>query len=233
MHKPKTQRAPCSPELAEQHRTAPTPPATVFIVDDDPSIQRSLLRLLHAGGYKAEAFGSCREFLDRRTALLAACATGDNAPTAECLVLDICMPAMGGLSLQEELTRRNDILPIVFITGHGDVPTSVQAMKKGAVDFLSKPFDQKDLQQAIHAAMAKSRALRQVHHAQQAATRRLKTLTTREREVLDRVVTGALNKQIAMDLGISEPTVKVHRGHVMEKMGVASVAELVRIVDCA
>ena len=208
-------------------------PATVFIVDDDPSVRRSVLRLLHAIGLAAQAFASAGEFLAfRATALLSESAHGTVAP-AECLVLDISMPGMNGLSLQEELAASHDILPIVFITGHGDVPSSVQAMKNGAVDFLAKPFDQQDLLNAITVAMSRSRELRQAHDQRRDATRKLETLTAREREVLERVVTGVLNKQIAMDLGISEPTVKVHRGRVMEKMAVTSVAELVRAFDAA
>ena len=212
--------------MESTHSTAPaTPAATVFIVDDDQSVRSSLLRLLRTSGYKAVAFASSGAFLDFRAA--------NPSAAAECLILDICMPAMDGLSLQDELARRSDILPIVFITGHGDVHSSVQAMKKGAVDFLSKPFDQQDLRNAIEVAMGKSRSLRQSQELQLEARRKLETLTSRERDVLERVVTGALNKQIAMDLGISEPTVKIHRGRVMEKTGVESVAELVRLFDAA
>ena len=143
------------------------------------------------------------------------------------------MPAMNGLSLQEELSRRSDFIPIIFISGHGDVPTSVQAMKKGAVDFLSKPFDQLDLRNAIDAAIARCRERRQQLGLRHEAIRKLDTLTARERDVLNHVVTGALNKQIAVDLGISEATVKVHRGRIMEKTYATSLAELVRTFDCA
>ncbi len=214
--------------------TAPAttaPRDTIFVVDDDPSVRRSLVRLLHASGYQVEAFASGFEFLNRRITTAMAGTTHAPPAAAECLVLDICMPSMNGLSVQEELARRDDSIPIVFITGHGDVPTSVQAMKNGAVDFLTKPFDQQDLHHAIATAITRNQLMQQIHHRQRETARKLTLLTGREREVLERVVTGAPNKQIALTLGIREPTVKVHRARVMQKLGVTSVAELVRLVD--
>jgi FixJ family two-component response regulator len=203
----------------------------VFVVDDDPSVRRSLLRLLHTSGYQAEAYASGYDFLNRR--ITTAIAPRNPLAPAECLILDVCMPAMNGLSLQEELNSRGDTVPIIFITGHGDVPTSVKAMKNGAVDFLTKPFDQEELNRAITTAIARNQSLRQLRQQQREAARRLATLTARERDVLSCVATGAPNKQIARNLGISEPTVKVHRARVMRKLGVLSMADLVRLVDNA
>jgi FixJ family two-component response regulator len=228
------------PRKSTKRAQTPTPPpapsparAMVYVVDDDPSVRRSLLRLLHASGYQAEAFASGYEFLNRRFTTVMTGATHAPPAAAECLVLDVCMPAMSGLALQEELARRDDILPIVFITGHGDVPTSVRAMKQGAVDFLTKPCDQQELHHAIATAIHRNQLMQQMQQRQREAARKLTALTAREREVLARVASGAPNKQIATDLSIREPTVKVHRARVMQKLGVTSVAELVRLVDSA
>ena len=194
--------------------------ATVFIVDDDASVRKSLMRLLEAAGYTVEAFASAREFLDAA-----------RAPGPSCLVLDVRMPGITGLDLQKTLAQAVHRIPIVFVTGHGDIPTSVQAMKAGAIDFLTKPYAAKDLLDAIRRALDKdTRDL-----GREARTRsihaRVETLTPRERQVFALVVTGMLNKQIAAQLGVVEKTVKVHRARVMDKMRAGSVAELVRLAD--
>ena len=194
--------------------------ATVFVVDDDASVRRSLTRLLEAAGYTVEAFASAREFLNAA-----------QAPGASCLVLDLRMPGSSGLDLQKTLAQAVHRIPIVFVTGHGDIPMSVQAMKAGAIDFLTKPYAAKDLLDAIRRALDKdTRDL-----GREARTRsihaRVETLTPRERQVFALVVTGMLNKQIAAQLGVVEKTVKVHRARVMDKMRAGSVAELVRLAD--
>ena len=192
---------------------------TVFVVDDDASIRKSLARLLRSAGYLVETFASAREFL----------ASEPEGQGPSCMVLDIRMRGLDGLDLQEELVRRDYSLPIVFITGHGDVPSSVSAMKKGAVDFLEKPFDDNELLQAVAVAHQKdSRARTRLMELEEIG-RRLETLTPREKEVLTYVISGMLNKQVAYALNITEKTVIVHRGRVMEKMGVGSVAELVQL----
>ncbi|KYF69616.1 response regulator transcription factor [Sorangium cellulosum] len=194
--------------------------STVFVVDDDPSVLRALERLLRSAGYAVEAYASPGEFRDR-------------APSERpgCAVVDLRMPGLGGLELQEELERRGCPLPVVFLTGHGDVPSSVRAMKAGAVDFLTKPCDDTDLLAAVARAIARDAAARAARSEQQALRTRFDALTPREREVCLRVARGLLNKQIADELGAAEKTIKVHRGRVMEKLGVESVAELVRLVD--
>jgi FixJ family two-component response regulator len=193
------------------------PRSTVFLIDDDPSVRKGLSRLLRIAGYEVESFASAQEFLDR-----------PRFDGCGCLVLDIRMPGLSGLSLQEELAKADYSMPIIFITGHGDIPTSVQAMQKGAVDFLAKPFDKKDLLKAVKTAIEKDRTARPVHAERIRARECIDTLTPREREVMTRVIAGLLNKQIAGELDITEATVKVHRGRVMEKMKVISVADLVR-----
>jgi RNA polymerase sigma factor (sigma-70 family) len=197
--------------------------STVFLIDDDASVRRALTRLIKSAGYQVQAFGSAREFLDQNV----------TADDPACLVLDVRMPGLNGLDLQRELQRRNTNLPIIFVTGHGDIPMSVKAMKAGAVDFLPKPVNDADLLNAVEQALA--RATRQGSEREQLEEirQRLETLTPREREVLEHVVSGQLNKQIASDLGTVEKTVKVHRARVMEKMGVQSLAELVRIAERA
>ena len=194
--------------------------AIVYVVDDDESICRSLARLLRSVGLAAETFPSAKAFLEHPA-----------ADRAACLVLDIRLPGPSGLDLQEALRQAGRELPIVFITGHGDVPTTVRAMKGGALDFLQKPFNDQDLLDCVQRALARSREQR-VEHAERAEleTRR-DTLTPREREVMMHVITGKLNKQIAGDLGIAEKTIKVHRGRVMQKMRANSVADLVRMVE--
>lgn len=197
-------------------------PATVYLVDDNPSVRKALTRLLKSAGYNVIAFASAREFLDHPS---------DERPA--CLVLDIRMPGLTGIDLQRELNSAKMILPIVFITGHGDVPTSVRAMKAGAVDFLSKPVKDTDLLKAIEQAL--ERAVREHTHRDEIddIQNRIDTLTPRERQVLEYIVSGALNKQVAFELGTVEKTIKVHRARVMEKMGVKSLAELVRLTERA
>lgn len=192
---------------------------TVFVVDDDTSVLRALARLLRAAGYAVEAHASPRAFLER-------------APSQPgCVVVDLRMPEVGGLELQEELERRGCALPLVFLTGHGDVSSSVRAMKAGAIDFLTKPCDDTDLLAAVERALLRDANARAARREQRALKARFEALTPREREVCLRVAQGLLNKQIAAELGAAEKTVKVHRGRVMEKLGVESVAELVRLVD--
>jgi FixJ family two-component response regulator len=196
---------------------------TVFVVDDDPSIRKSLSLLLSSAGYGVKTFASAKEFLESER----------GTPGPACLVLDVKMPGLGGLDLQEELKSRNTIIPIIFITGHGDIPMSVQAMKKGAVDFLSKPFDDGDLLDAVKEALLKDSQARADFNEQKHIIQRLDSLTTREHEILTYLITGMLNKQIAYELNISERTVKAHRKQVLHKMGVNSIAELVRLTEKA
>jgi FixJ family two-component response regulator len=192
----------------------------VFVVDDDPSVRRGLDRLIRSAGLLVETFASADAFLEHP------CTNGPS-----CLILDIRMPGTTGMELQEKLLSRDDNMPIIFITGHGDIPLAVEAIKKGAIDFLSKPFNDRDLFDAIDEALAKS-SIMQTHRADQDAIRcRIDLLTKRESEILTYVITGMLNKQIAAALNISEKTVKVHRGRVMEKMSVDSVAQLVRLTQ--
>jgi len=196
------------------------PPPTVFVVDDDPEIRTLLECMLQRAGYLVEGFVSAQIFLDR------ACFDG-----VGCIVLDIHMPGMSGLDLQKSLAKAGKHMPIIFITGQGDVRMSVAAMKRGAVDFLTKPFKREELLTAVSEALDKHRKWRHDDDDASAACNRIAALTPREREVLLRVIAGRLNKQIAGELGVSEITVKVHRGRVMAKMGVTSVAELVRLAE--
>lgn len=195
----------------------------VFIVDDDPSVRKGLGRLLRSAGYEIEAFGSAQEFL--------AMTTDCSGPA--CLVLDVKMPGLNGLELQQELQQREYAMPIVFITGHGDIPMSVKAMKNGAIDFLIKPFDEEDLLKAVKEALKKDMASRSELNERQVILQRVKSLTPREYEILTYVISGLLNKQIAYALNISEKTVKVHRGRVVKKLGIDSVAQLVRLCEKA
>jgi FixJ family two-component response regulator len=198
---------------------APAAPL-VFVVDDDPSVRKSLARLVGTAEYKVETFASAREFLAR--------------PLPEgpcCLVLDVRMPGLTGLALQEALATAGHQLSIVFITGYGDVPTTVKAMKGGALDVLTKPVNDRALLGAIERAMTRARQRWREHAKLTEIQDRVKTLTPRETEVFALVVTGMLNKQIASDLGVSEKMVKVHRARVMQKMRAESLAELVRLAD--
>jgi FixJ family two-component response regulator len=190
----------------------------VYVVDDDPSVRTALARLLASAGYGVETFDSAEAFLTR-----------EHADTLACLLLDVSMPGLDGLALQSELAARENALSIVFLTGHGDIPMSVSAMKRGACDFLTKPVDDEVLLEAVRQALVKQRADLAERLAVNAARARLASLTPRETEVLRWVIGGALNKQIAAQLGIAEATVKIHRGRVMEKVGVRSVAQLVEL----
>ncbi len=192
----------------------------VFVVDDDASVREALERLVRSAGLRVEAFASAEEFLTRPRA---------DAPS--CLLLDVQLPNLNGLDLQRRMVDAKAEIPIVFITGHGDIPTTVRAMKAGAVEFLTKPLVEGDVLESIRHAIARDRAARD-HHTHTANLRaRFATLTPREEEVMAWVVTGLLNKQIAGELGISEETVKVHRGHVMRKMEADSLADLVRMSE--
>jgi len=192
----------------------------VFVIDDEPSVRRSLSRLLKAAGYDVEVFASAQDFLRH-----------ESDDELACLVLDVKMPGLNGLELQEALTAANRHVPIIFVTGHGDIPTSVRAMRGGATDFLSKPFDADNLIAAIERALETARKQQKEEAERRAIEQRLAELTPREQEVLRHVITGELNKQIAGNLGASEKTIKVHRGRVMRKMQAHSVAELVRLCE--
>ena len=194
------------------------PQAIVFVVDDDASVREALQRLVRSAGMRVEAFASAEEFLTRPRA---------DAPS--CLLLDLRLPNLNGLDLQRRMAESNHEIPIVFITGHGDIPTTVRAMKAGAVEFLTKPLVEGDVLESIRQAIARDRAVRDHHAAAADMHDRYASLTPREQEVMAWVVSGLLNKQIAGELGISEETVKVHRGHVMRKMGADSLADLVRM----
>jgi len=198
------------------------PPAgpTAFVVDDDEAVRKAVSRLLRSAGIAVAIFASPREFL----------AQYDPA-TPGCLVLDIAMPDFNGLQLQTTLGEKGSILPIIFLTGQGDVSKSVQAMKRGAFDFLSKPVKDKDLLTAVRAGIERDAVARREQAKLSEIRTRLDTLTPREEEVLEHVVSGKLNKQIAADLGITEATVKMHRARVMAKMKVQSVAELARLTE--
>ncbi len=191
---------------------------TVFIVDDDAAIRFAMQALLDSVNLPHEIFESADKFLEKIT---------EQRPG--CLVLDIRMPGLGGLELQEELIRRGDTLPIIFITGHGDVPMAVEAMQKGAVDFIQKPFRDQELLDRIREALTTDEERRRKQQQTEQVARRLERLTNREREVFDLVVTGKPNKVIAYELGVSQRTVEIHRARVMEKMQARSLAELVRM----
>ena len=194
--------------------------AVVFVVDDDPSMRRSLDTLLRSVGLDVQLFSSAQEFMPAKR---------PDAPG--CLVLDVRLPGMSGLTFQEELAKTGIALPVIFVTGHGDVPMTVRAMKAGAVEFLTKPFDDQVLLDAVQAAIERDRARREQAAGLAALQARYDELTAREKEVMKLVVAGRVNKQIAAALGLSVVTVKVHRGQVMRKMLAKSVAELVRMAD--
>ncbi len=195
-----------------------TPSPTVFVVDDDEAVRKALARLLKSTGYAVRDFASAETFLS--------CWTEDPAPG--CLLLDISMPGLDGLQLQQHLNGSDYTLPIVFITGHGDIPSTVQALKAGAVDFLPKPVNEASLLKAVDEALGRDHRQRSERTERDRLARRFQTLTPREREVMALVVGGLANKQIAAVLGASEKTIKIHRGRVMEKMQMHSVADLVR-----
>jgi FixJ family two-component response regulator len=192
----------------------------VFVIEDDSSMREALTDLITSVGLLVEPFKSAREFLERRRL---------DAPA--CLVLDVRLPGLSGLDLQRELVRMEAPIPIIFITGHGDIPMSVRAIKEGAVEFLAKPFRDQDLLDAIQHALEIDRAARQERSMVAEVRRRYESLTKREREVMKLVVSGLLNKQIAGELGSSEVTVKMHRGQVMRKMKAQSLVQLVRIAE--
>jgi RNA polymerase sigma factor (sigma-70 family) len=193
---------------------------TILIVDDDPELRASLERLLRSVGLDAQLFASIPDFLKSDL---------PDGPT--CLVLDVRLPGRSGLDLQRELAATNIQIPIIFITGHGDIPMSVQAMKGGAIEFLTKPFRDQELVEAIHLGLARDRAHRENEESLRALRERFESLSPREREIMIQVVQGRLSKQIAFDIGISEVTVKVHRSNLMRKMKAASLPELGRIAD--
>lgn len=208
--------------LSTQLGSALMPPASpiVFVVDDDVSVRESLELLIQNEGWQAETFASAQEFLDRPQSVV-----------PSCLVLDVSLPGLNGLDLQQQVASERSDVPIIFITGHGDIPMTVRAMKAGAVEFLTKPFSNEVLLNAIHQALERSR----IALDQKAQTDEIQkcyvSLTPREREVMALVVSGLLNKQIGGELGISEITVKAHRGQVMHKMKADSVASLVRMAE--
>jgi FixJ family two-component response regulator len=190
----------------------------VFVVDDDPSFRRSTERLLRTAGFTIKSFASAQEFLHN-----------PRPDVPACLVSDVRMPGLSGLDLQRELAKAGIVIPIIFITGHGDIPMSVQAMKAGAVDFLTKPFRAKKLLDAIEQALKRDRAARKEQAKVSELLEHYELLTPREREVMAHIVSGMLNKQIAANLNTVEKTIKFHRAHIMEKMQAGSLAELVRM----
>lgn len=193
---------------------------TVFLVDDEPGMLKALTRLLEAEGFAVRAFTSAKTFLESY-----------HAEALGCVVLDVAMPELDGLELQQRLTQSGVLLPIVFLTGHGDIPTSVRAVKAGALDFLTKPVKDADLLRAVRAALQRAAEQRELIRETALLHQRYSSLTPREREVMAHVVAGELNKQVADALGIGEHTIKVHRSRIMEKMDVPSLADLVRAAE--
>ncbi|MCG1042652.1 oxygen response regulator transcription factor FixJ [Mycetohabitans sp. B8] len=191
---------------------------TVFVVDDDEAVRDSLRWLLEANGYRVQCFSSAEQFLDAY-----------QPSQLGCLILDVRMSGMSGLELQERLIAEHAMLPIIFVTGHGDVPMAVSTMKKGAMDFIEKPFDEAELRKLVERMLERARAESSTAQQQRAAAERLSKLTAREHQVLGRIIAGRLNKQIADDLGISIKTVEAHRANIMEKLNVNTVADLLRL----
>jgi FixJ family two-component response regulator len=194
--------------------------AIVFVVDDDPSMRKALTNLFRSVGLRAEVFGSAREWLESKL-----------PEVASCLVLDIRLPGLSGLDFQAELAKANIQIPIIFMTGHGDIPMTVKAMKAGAIDFLTKPFRDQDMLDAVAVAIERDRTRRKEEKIVAELRAVFETLTTRERDVLALVASGLMNKQIAAEIGLAEITVKIHRGHLMRKMGARSLADLVRMAE--
>jgi FixJ family two-component response regulator len=192
----------------------------VFVVDDDPSMRNALTNLFRSVGLRAEVFGSTSELL-----------RGELPDIPSCLVLDIRLPGQSGLDFQTELAKANIHMPIIFVTGHGDIPMTVRAMKAGAVDFLTKPFREQDMLDAVAKAIERDRKRRNDDQVRSELKSRLASLTPREQEVLALVASGLMNKQIAAEVGLAEITVKIHRGHIMKKMAARSLADLVRMAE--
>jgi len=196
------------------------PGGIVYVLDDEPEMVKALTRLLRARRFEVRGYASVHDFLK-------ACRPEENA----CLVLDVAMPELDGLQLQQHLTCQGILTPIIFLTGHGDIPTSVRAIKAGATDFLTKPVDAALLVNAVRSALQIAESRRRAAVETEVWTARLASLTQRQREVMERIVAGQLNKQIAFDLGTGEQNIKLHRAQIMRKMGVASLAELVRVAE--
>ena len=192
----------------------------VFVVDDDASIRDAVKSLLKSVGLRAEVFGSTEEFVT---------ATRPQVPS--CLVLDVRLPGMSGLEFQEQFEKTGIRIPIIFVTAHGDIPMTSRAMKAGAIEFLPKPFQKKELLEAIHQALDRDRTMREEEAGLSSLRARFDSLTEREREVMGLVVTGLMNKEVGAELGVTEITIKVHRGHVMQKMKAGSLADLVRMAE--
>jgi FixJ family two-component response regulator len=192
----------------------------VFLIDDDASFRRALVRLLNSRGYQARAYASAREFLQEKLPDVPAC-----------LILDLKMPEINGLDIQDALAQRGEHLPIIFLSGQGDISTSVQAMKAGAVDFLTKPVDEDQLVSVVNAALERSEKVRDEVEASKKDKEAFESLTPRERDVCVRIAQGLLNKQVGFELGTSEKTVKAQRAHVMQKLGATSLADVVRLVE--
>ena len=206
--------------MLDTSKTAPANEKQVFIIDDDAAIRSSLSSLLRSVGLQATTFSSAAEFL-----------SSNKPDVPSCLVLDVRLPGIGGIEFQAELAKANIRLPIIFITGHGDIPMTVRAMKGGAVEFLTKPFRDQDLLDAVRVGLDRDGERREREQARSGVVGAYETLTSREKEVFSLVTSGLMNKQIAAKLGVSEITVKVHRGNAMRKMGVRSLAALVRMAD--